>query len=169
MSEKEETLIQLAPGGMQGFEFQSTRYDALVPTGVPVEALAKPEFWAHQGAKLRPWDEIRARAEDGSWMANLVVLDCSRTWARVKLLNYHKCTTGDVALTQASEEAIKAHIEQHKLMHRGPRKWSIVRVADGTVIAEDIATKEEAAAQLDAVARRAVGAPAAARRDPVAV
>lgn len=156
--------IQLGPNGLQGFDYVSTRHDALIPIGVPVSALLEPAFWAHHGVKLKPMDEIRARAEDGTWMANFLVLDCSRTWAKVKQLDYHSLTSGDVAVTQASEAEVKAVMDAHQVVHRGPHKWSVVRKSDKAVLEENLGEKEKATAWLEDHARAMVGAPKPAAR-----
>jgi len=151
--------IQLAPGDLQLFEQVSTRYDALIPQDVKPETLLEPAFWAHQAVKLRPMDEIRARAIDGTWVAMYQVVDCSRTWARVVQLSFHRLTTGQVAETQASEQEVKAYVDAHSVTYRGPHKWSIVRKADRAVLEEAIAEKEVAEKRLQELARSHVSAP----------
>lgn len=152
--------IQLAPGDLQLFEQVSTRYDALIPQDVKPEVLLEPAFWAHQAVKLRPMDEIRARAIDGTWVATYLVLDCSRTWARVAQLSFQRLTTGQVAETQASEQEIKAYVEAHSVTWRGPLKFSIVRKSDKAVLEEGIAEKDVAMKRLEELARSHVTAPA---------
>lgn len=155
---------QLAPGSMALFEQVSLRHDALIPTGVKPEQMERPDFWAHHATKLQPLAEIRARAEDGTWIAYCVVLDTSRNWAKVKILEVHHLTTADVALSQASETEVRAFIDAHRVVHRGPHKWSVVRIADKSVLMEGEGTKDGAVAWLQAKARDSVGAPASAAK-----
>jgi len=163
MSEsKEKTVPQLAPTSMLGFDFVSTRYDALVGHGVKPEDLLNPAYWAHHAVKLKPMDEIRARAEDGTWVSYLVVLDSSRTWAKVKELHRFALGTADVALTQASQEEFKVFVASHKVVHRAAHKWSVVRDADKAVLAEGMAEKDAAVKWLDDYARKQLGMPQAA-------
>lgn len=150
-------VVQLPPGNLNEFSQVSTRWDVMVPMGISIEALLDPAFWAHKAVKMKPMDEIRARAEDGTWAADLVVLDSSRTWVRVKVLNSWTLTTGDVSLTQASIDEVKALIDQHTLVHRGPHKWSVVRLSDKAVMHQGEAQKEAAQAWLDSYARATVG------------
>jgi hypothetical protein len=160
--------VQLPPNNLQLFESVSTRYDAEIPQGVAPEHLLEPAFWAHQAVKLRPMDEIRARAIDGTWVGTYVVLDCSRTWARVRQLSFSRLTTGEVAETQASEQAVRDYIAGHNVAFRGAQhKWSITRKADKAVIEEGIAEKDEATKRLEALARSHVGGAAATARTPV--
>jgi hypothetical protein len=154
---KDAQSVQLAPGALTLFEQSSLRYDAEIAPGVDPAELLKPAFWAHHAVRLRPWNEIRARAADGTWMANYVVLDCSRTWARVHQLDFHRLTTGEVAETQASEQEVRAYIEQHRITFRGPQKWSIVRKTGNAVVEEGIVDKLEAEKKLETLARSHVG------------
>lgn len=153
--------IQLAPNELWLFEHSSTRYDVKIPIGVGPEELLVPAFWAHHAAKLRPWDEIRARAEDGTWIASYLVLDSSRTWTKVHQLSMHRLTTADVSMTQASQDQVQAYIEEHSVTYRGPHKWSVVRKSDRAVLLEGKEQKDEAVAWLQAHARNQVGAPPA--------
>ena len=159
--------IQLPPNALQALDYASTKHDALIPQGVAPEELLKPEFWAHHAVKLRPWDEIRARAEDGTWLAYFVVLDCSRTWAKVHQLAIHRLTTGDVAMTQASEAEVRAMVKAHEVRFDQGRKWNVVRKSDRMVVQEQIADQDSAVAWLEKHARGQVGAPAAAKPEAV--
>lgn len=164
----DKPLIQLPPNDLQQLEQVSLAYDAIVRQGVQPDDVLVPGFWAHHAVKLRPFDEIRVRAEDGTWLARYVVLDCSRTWAKVQQLSFHRLTTGQVAETQASELEVKAFVDAHQVVHRGPHKWSIVRKSDKAVLEQGIGVKDDAIAWLDKHARAQVGVPAAAAREAVA-
>lgn len=157
-NQKQQQLIQLAPGGLQLLEHVSNRHDADIAQGVDPKELLKPEFWAHQAVRLRPMDEIRARATDGTWVGYYLVLDTSRTWARVHLLSFHRLTTGQVAETQASELEVKKFLGAHEVKYRGALKWSLIRKGDGGVLEENIAEKEVAITRLEQIARTHVGA-----------
>jgi hypothetical protein len=157
----DESKIQLAPGNenLMPMEAASNRWDAKIPMGVSKDALLQPAFWAHHARHLKPFDEIRAHNEDGTWVAYFIVLDCSRTYARVQLLQHYSLSTGDIAQTQAATDAVKNFTNAHKVVWRGPRKWSVVRQSDDAVLAEDITLKDEAISWLDRYARQQSGAP----------
>jgi len=163
----EKALIQLAPMAMESLEYASQHFDAKIAQGVTPPDLLVPGFWAHHAIKLKPFDEIRVHAEDGTWMAYYVVLDCSRTWAKVHCLSTHHLTTGDVAMSQASEAEVKSFINQHQIVHRGPRGWSVVRKGDKAILVEDL-QKDQAAIWLEAHARTMIGAPPAPKPEAVA-
>lgn len=168
MSENQKQILQLPPTDLTGFDYASTRHSAKIAQGVKPEDLLAPAFWAHHATKLKPLDEIRAHAEDGTWLAYLVVLDCSRTWAKCHLLSLHRLTTADVALTQASESDVDAFKAQHEVKHRGPHGWSIVRKGDKAVLEQGMKLKDDAIAWLDKHAREQVGGAAKAPPQPVA-
>ena len=158
----QQQLIQHPPSEMPTLDQVNTAYDVRVGPGVTPEHLLVPGFWAHYGAKLKPLDEIRAHAEDGSWLARYLVLDCSRTWARVKQLEFHQLTTSDVALSQASESEYRAFMMSHEVRYRGVHKWCVVRLADSAVLIEGEGDKSKAVAWLEDHARKIVGVQAKA-------
>ena len=136
------------------FDYGSTRFDAKIPYGVTLEDVLQPDFWAHHAKDLRPFDEIRVRADDGTWAAYLIVLDCARTWAKVHVLSQHNLVS-EVSVT--SEAEVKAFIESHEVRHSAGRKWHIIRKSDRAVMSENIEQKEEAVAWLDKHAREQIG------------
>jgi hypothetical protein len=100
-------------------------------------------------------NEIRARCVDGTWVGYYLVTDCSRTWARLHPLSVHRLSTSDVSESQAeSLEKMKVVYEAHKIVHRGPHKWSVVRKIDSAVLVQDLEQKDAAQTWLDAYARK---------------
>lgn len=163
MENKDKAPVQLPPNELFQFEYVSGHFDARVQQGVTPAEVLVPGFWAHHAVKLKPFDEIRVRAEDGTWVGYYLVLDCSRTWAKLKELSLHRLGTADVSLTQASETEVRAFIDLHKVVHRGPRKWSVVRKSDSAVLIEGLEQRDAAGTWLDQHARAQVGVPGAAR------
>lgn len=161
---------RLGIGMLEGAEFIFTEWCAKPAVGVSPEALLVPEYWAHHAQRLTPGDEIVARAEDWSWYARYIVVDCARTWAKLKpLIGPVSLNTQDANLQSAqpeggdhsSQNEVEAFKAGFKLVHRGPRKWSVVRIADDVLMDENKQEKGEAAKWLDNYAREQVGAPAA--------
>ena len=123
---------------MDPSEYKRTLYTVTAYENTEPTDLLNPEYWAHVASDLRAWDKIEARADNGSWYAEFIVLDCSRNWARVHLLTKHDLTTKDVSLSQASRD-------QYEVMHRGPeRKWSVVRKSDRAVLKDELSAEAEA-------------------------
>lgn len=105
--------------------------------GVAVEQIMEPAFWAHTALKMKPFDYIEVRAEDGAWIAELRVLGCDRNWARVHLCHHYQLTTTDVSLSQAAK---------HEVKWKGPHmQFCVIRLADQMTVKEKCETKESAA------------------------
>ena len=63
------------------------QYRINLADGVTVEDALEPEFWAHVGKKLRPFDSVRFQAVDRSFIADALVLSAgpgfaNNAWAR---------------------------------------------------------------------------------------
>lgn len=167
--QNDQQQIQLAASALSLLEHVSLVHDALIPKDVHPLHLSDPAFWAHVAVKFSPWHEIRARAEDGSWMARFVILDAARTWARVKMIEFHEFAPitatepakpeqpAAVVLSPAAEQAVQDFIAQHTWSHRGPKGHSIIRKADKEVLVESLGTKADALKWLDEHARKIVG------------
>lgn len=135
--EEKKRVISIEPARMQLAEQWRQEWVANAPEGATVEDIVKPEFWALMSSQFKPYDRIEVRADDGSWMAELVVLNCDRTWAKVCLLKEYKL---------ASTEAIQTPNAKYEIKWRGPHhKWSVIRLADDNCIKSECATREEAA------------------------
>lgn len=151
---------QLAPGQqhLNQIDYCSTRFDARIPIGVTAKDLLSPDFWAHHAQELKPRDEIRAWSEDGSWIAYYLVLDNSRTWAKLQLLQ-------EYSLSQAmgSSEELAKFMESHEIKYRGAAGWSVIRKADGAVLQERMTDKNTAIVWLEQNARTQTGVPTMAK------
>lgn len=143
MSEEKPRAVVVTDGRMKESSFERHDYVVNAPAGATVKDVETPLFWSNVAYRLRPYDHIEVRADDGTWMAQFMVLGCDRTWARVKLLHKYDLTSADVAMTQAEEFYLK---------FRGPQaKWSIMQKVDGgddRVIKDEIASKDDAEKEL---------------------
>lgn len=127
-----------------GEEFSRERWVCTAFERTNPEDLLKPEYWAHVATKLTPRSRIEAWADDGSWMAEYVVLEAGRNWARVHLLNVSHFTSADIAQTLAD------HMSPYEITHRGPHaKWSVIRKSDRQVLSEGYETARAAAEYMD--------------------
>ena len=136
--EKTEAVKEVAPrkvreldtNRMQECEYKRTIWVVTAHENTLLEDLLVPEYWAHVAEKLRPFARIEARADDGSWYAEYLVLESSRRWARLHLLSQHNLTTSDVSLSQAK-------FGEYTVKHRGPeREWSVIRRSDNEMLHE---------------------------------
>lgn len=128
---------------LQQGDFARTLHVVTAHENTTPEDLLDPSYWAHISSFFKPNDRIEVRADDGAWFAELLVLDCSRQWAKVHLLSKHKLTTADVSQTQADLA------NGYEIKWRGPHlKHSVIRVADAMPVKEGCATRDEAAGWL---------------------
>lgn len=130
---KPERKVQpLENGRMEEAEFKRTVMVATAHPGTLPDDLLKPEYWAYVSNRLKPWDEIVVRADDGTWLAKYVVTEAGRTYARVHMMEQHNLSTRDVALS-----ATRLVIGEYEVLHRGEhQKWSVVRTNDRAVVHE---------------------------------
>ncbi len=128
-------------------EFQRTVWVATALENTVPEDMLKPEYWAHVSANLKPWDRIEVRANDGAWLAELLVLETARNWARVHILNAYKLTTSDVSLTQSE---VKGRYAEFRCEHMGPHdKWCIIRRSDSQKLHSGAESQDSAMKWLD--------------------
>lgn len=131
-------IQQLNPARMKECEFERTCYVMTAHEETLPEDLLNPDYWSHVAEKLRPWDKIEARADDGTWYAEFIVLETSRRWAKVCLLFSVALTTKDVSLSQSAKD-------EYSVEFKGPmRKWSVIRKSDSAMIHEGEQTKDGA-------------------------
>lgn len=132
---QERKVAPAGPSSLHQAEHQRVGYFMLAAKGVHPSDLLKPDYWAHVSAKLKPRDRIEVWAEDGTWMVEAVVLDASRAFARVfPVVGPHFLTTSDVAQSLTVPPGFE-------IMHRGPKKWSVVRTSNREVLHESEQTK----------------------------
>lgn len=132
--------MSLIPTHFALAEFKRSQHHALIPTGIKLEELAKPEFWAHVAALVKPFDRIEVRADDGSFWAELLVTKVDKASVSTRPIQF-------VDLRPAPSK-IEAPAASFVTKFRGPRKWSVLRVVDQAVLAEDLATEDDANTKL---------------------
>ena len=134
----ERKVRELDVNRMQECEFKRTVWVVTAHENTEPEDLLNPEYWSHNAERLRPFAKIEARADDGSWYAEYLVLESSRRWARLHLLCKHNLSTPDVSLSQAK-------FGEYLVEFRGPeRQWSVVSKATKEVMREGEQTEAAA-------------------------
>lgn len=112
--------------------------------GASVKDMLKNDYWQHVAGQLRPTDRIEAWAEDQSWMAEFVVLQSDRTWAKVELLKEYKLG----GLVEASDDP------EYFVKWRGPNgQWGALRKSDGHLMKGGFASRDEAEAYVRGIPR----------------
>lgn len=114
--------------------YSATAFEDTTP-----EDMLKPEYWAHVAATLKSWDRIEARANDGTWWAEFIVLYTGKAMAKVHLIR-------TVDLTEASPEGHGVNeFADYQVKWRGPHsKWSVIRNSDSEVVHEGAESKGNA-------------------------
>lgn len=136
----ERKVEQLGAANFKPAEFIRAVHAATIPVGTLPEDLLNPAYWAHIATQMKPWDIVEARALDGTWYAEYLVLDVGRTFAQCHMLSHHNLTSQDVALTKLN------NLSPFDVRWRGPAaKWSVVRKSDNSVMSEGM-TKDGAIA-----------------------
>ena len=108
------------------------------------EDFLKPEYWALVAAKMQPFDHIEVRTDDGTYWAELLVVACDRTWAKVHKLR-------DARLQPVGEVAVDP---QFKVEWKGPHhKFCVIRVSDGSMVHSGETDKIAASRWLDGYIR----------------
>ena len=133
----ERGIPVMSPGRMRLAEYDRQDWVANVEVGVTVEECLEPAYWAHMAAQLKPYDHIEIRADDGTWVADLVVLGADRTWAKVALKEKYNLTTKDVSLTQAHKHTVEWKGPQHR--------FAVIRTSDSAMVKSGFQGKEDAA------------------------
>lgn len=134
-NEKPKRSVQIDPGRMRLAEYERQDWVANAPEGSAIEDILQPGFWSLMAAQMKPYDRVEVRADDGTWLAEVLVLGCDRTWAKVHLLSSHQLTTADVSQSQSAK---------YDVIWKGPqKKWIVLRLADQTIVKEGIPTKDE--------------------------
>lgn len=135
MSAAEKRNVQIGPGCMLLASFERQDWVANVPQDCTIEDIKRPDFWSLMAARLKPYDRIEVRADDGTWLAEVIVIGCDRTWAKVNVLNTYKLTGVEEAAKETGSLEFK---------FKGPgKKWCIIRKSDGEILREGIQTKDE--------------------------
>jgi len=142
-SVKEPARPILGVDRLRSAEFERIIHVATPGSGHGLEEMIDPAYWAHVGPKLKPYDRIEVRAEDGTYFAELLVLACDRTWAKVHVLNWWDLSTQDVAITEAAAASSKFEIK-----HTPGLRWHVIRKSDRQTMHKDCQTKAEAGSWL---------------------
>lgn len=136
-NQKPKRDVVLSPSRMALAEHWRQDWCVNAEIGTTADDITSSGYFAHMAEQLKPYDHIEVRSEDGTWMANLIVVNAERNWAHVKLVSYIELTDE----SNAVEAASKKNIVQFKGPHH---KWSVIRVADGDKIKTGCASRDEA-------------------------
>jgi len=127
--------VQVSPERFKLAEYDRNNWIINCEEGHTIRDCLEPGYWAHIAQQLNPYDHIEARAEDGAWVCEFIVLACDRSWAKVQLL--WECQL-------ASTEMPKG-VLRHEAAWKGPqRKWVAIRLSDRQMLKEGMNSRQEA-------------------------
>lgn len=101
--------------------------------------LLRPDFYAHIAARLKKNDRIEVLHEEGNYFAELIVVSAEKIGIKVGFLR---------ELTFETLERSEVDSSEFYTKFRGPRRWSILRHADHSVVEENIPTEGQATQKL---------------------
>ena len=131
--------MSLDPSRFAADEYVNTNWTLTAEAGTSIEDVMNPAFLANVAVKLHPYDHIRVRVDTGEWYAELMVLDCGRTWAKTFKLNYYEL------VKDSNDELTEGADAQYSVKFLGPhKKFCVVRRSDKEVIKEGCMTKQDA-------------------------
>lgn len=137
MAEAKKVLPAVFPSHKQ-IEFLYTQWGITVPNATTKEDLLRPEFWAHVARDLKPEDVMHVRTEDGSYRAELLVLDRGTFGAKMGVKNEYRFDS-----VEPSEQSSVP--KGHKVEWSGPHtKFRVVRESDRKVLKDGFENKTEA-------------------------
>lgn len=131
--------MNLRPHLLRDAEYRRSVHQVILEAGTPYEATLQPEFWAHVSRKLKVRDRIELHAQDGSWVAELIVRSSGPVSVNVAPL---------FKVDLAAAPTSKGELDGVKFQHRGFAKWSAVRLSDKKILTEGHDTEEDARAAL---------------------
>lgn len=129
-AKKLEDKPVLVPGRMKGSEFERTLWCVTVEKTVTREILTDNDFWAHAAQRLKPYDRIEVRQDEGDFFAEYLVLAVGRGWAQVHELSFHKLTEDVVDAPEHPDYYVK---------YCGPHsRFCVIRRSDGEKIKDQM-------------------------------
>lgn len=143
----EETVVPerpyggVAPTRLMLFEQVVQTYFHTARAHEEVEDLLEPKYWAHTASKMRPGDQVEVHREDLQWMARFTVRSSSQIEAVVVPLWVKDFRDYDLpALSRIPQPSARFEIK----WRGAAAQWSIVSRANGAVMADGMASEQEA-------------------------
>lgn len=99
-----------------------------LPLTVTLNDALEPSYWAHVADQMQPLDEIKVRADDGSFVAYLIVAWCERNFAKVVLDRKVEC----IVSKEPPVSSVKHRVEW-KGQHQ---KFCVIRNSDNGILRE---------------------------------
>ena len=129
--------LQLGAERVTQAEYSRNLWVATAVFGTTIQDVRDEAYFAHVASKLKPYDRIEVRTDDGSWFAELLVTETGRNWARTYLLSLHKLTTSDIARTMS--------IPTLEVVWKGPHLlFCVIRKSDKEILQDKCTSEAQA-------------------------
>lgn len=135
----EQPSKQLSPISLQLAEYAKSHYVVTVDHAIDDKDICNPSFWAHVAQKLKQFDTVELRSEDGSFWAQYLVIAADRVWAKVLKLHYV-----DLDKVQADTKFDGDLIDQYEIKWAKNSKWSVIRREDRALMVEKLHSRTDA-------------------------
>lgn len=96
-ADSEKTHTPISPMRWNDASFQRNIWEAIPVAETPFDAVLDPDYWMHVAKDLKQRDRIEVFCEDGSYWAELIVLNAGRLWAKVAVISHIDLTDSDKA------------------------------------------------------------------------
>ena len=137
---KVREVLPIKPSTFGLTNHQYRKYAAIAAAGMNKDDLHNPLFWSHVANQLSMFDEVRVLAEDGSWVADVIIT--------FKHANNVKATvTNFTELDKVSYDT--PDVGRYRAKQKGVLKWCIEDTETGENVFEKIATQSAAYKQLE--------------------
>ena len=120
-------------------DFVRTWWCAVVEAGVTREEVLKTDFWAYVSMKFKRGERVEITTDDEKWMGEYRIMDCDRTFAKLKELHYWDFSTkGKISSKLDFEHYWGGQYGLH----------GIRRISDGAMMVNKLNTEKDALAWL---------------------
>lgn len=127
--------MHLNPNRCKETPVVNNSWSVTLEEGTELDDVLAEEFFANVAQRMRPYDKIMVRTDDGAWYAELLVLSVGKTWVRAVLL-FKKAL-------EVSRDSIE--VEGYEVLYKGPqKKFCVIRKVDNSMIHEGEDSRETA-------------------------
>ncbi|MES9841223.1 MAG: hypothetical protein ABW134_11775 [Candidatus Thiodiazotropha endolucinida] len=135
----ESKIKPIPPINVQLAQHAYRMFNVAVPGKISKKDITNPVLFEHVAKQLTLFSELRVIADDGSFMARLLVMYVSGTDVIARVIEYHEFEELDYSRDNVGEYF--THL-------RGPKRWCIVKRSDGSVVKENMPDKATAEREL---------------------
>lgn len=137
---KAKREVTLSPSRMQLSEYLRNDWVVTAEQGTTRDDIVNPAYFAHMAQQMKAYDHVEVRVDDGSWLAELLVLQVERNWVRVRILTHYELADNT---SQDSAPSV------YETAWKGPHlKWSVLRKSDNENIKSGFVDRVSADAAL---------------------